>query len=135
MNSRRLANARAANLCGVPTPRIPSGDHEPSKTDLFKVLDSLKFKRMPEENAAEDVFNAATKARKRFERHNKTWMQLRKAEQAAGRELRRIAPLARERRDNEIAECRTMLRLHGVTPALIARIELLVYGNDDISGE
>ena len=132
MNNRRRANELSAVVAGVPKVRVSSGRHMPSKMDLFNVLDGVRFQEMPEEVEAREAMEAATKERKNFERHSKTWRRLRRAEQAAERELRRITPLAHDRRDDEIRECRTMLRLHGVTPMLVDRIELLVYGSEDV---
>jgi hypothetical protein len=73
----------------------------------------------------------AKKARQAFQRSNRTWKRLRKDERIAECELKRITESEQERWDDEIAECRTMLRLHGVTPAIKQRIEKLVYGEEE----
>lgn len=127
MSNRQKANKFMLGFCGKPT--VP-GKYVPSKNDLLKILDTLRFKDPPEVNNARGALDEATEARRAFLRSNETWRRLRRAEREADCELKRIECSERERWKDETAECRTMLRLHGVTPELIQRIERLVHGEE-----
>jgi len=124
MNSRR----KRGGFLGTPA---PDDDYVPSKTDLFNLLDGLRFKKPPEIIRAREALDSAIKARRTFERSNKTWKLLREAERTARRELQQIENLEQDRWADEIAECRAMLRLYGVTSAVKQRIEKLVYGDEE----
>ena len=123
-----MSNRRAMQIF---SPKDIVTDYAPSKSDLHKVLDNLRFKEPLKTSRARAALGKATKARRMFEQGNEIWLKLRRAEKLAGLRLQKIADLERERQKDEIAECRTMLRLHGVTPIIIERIERLVYGAEE----
>jgi hypothetical protein len=108
----------------------PTVSHLPSKADLHKILDSIRFKEGPIVEVARDALESARKARRTFERHNKEWMRLYRAERQTEREMQKIRESEQERREREVSECRTLLRLYGVDQELVARIEILLYGEE-----
>lgn len=128
MGNRRGQNKFMADICGASALPV---NYVPSKKDLFDILKNLHYKSPPEVSRARAIFNEATEARRTFERKNRIWRQLRRAERRAERELQEIQGLEREKWEDEIAECRDMLRLHGVTSALVDRIEKLRYGDEE----
>ena len=123
MNNRRKTNKRVAQkFFGTSALSV---SYVPSKSDLLKLLETLRFKEPLKTRDARDTLNKARKARRKFERENKTWMHLRKIEKEAELELREIEYSEREQWKKEITECRNMLRMYGVTPEIINRIECL----------
>ena len=128
MGNRRTTNELAVQFCGAPASKT-DGDYMPKIKDLFDLLKSLHYRAPLEVKKAREAVNQAKEARQAFERSNKTWRQLHRAEIKAERELRRIECVEREHWEDEIVECRDMLRLEGVTPAVKQRIQRLVYGD------
>ena len=125
MNRRRKINEHIIRSGAL----LPYADYMPSKKDLFDLLKNLQYRSPPETRVAIDALNEATKARKAFERSNKTWRRLSRVEKKAECELQRIRDSARESWENEIVACRDVLRLHGVNPMLKQRIERLLNGD------
>lgn len=126
-----MHDQRTANRSLLGKPPKPPYAFVPTKTDLLKILQNLKFEDGPAVRAAGDVAEAATKARRAFERRSKRWRRLRRAEIRAEKKLQRIRNAEYEKRRREISACRTALRLHGVSSELVARIEQLVYGKEE----
>ena len=127
MRNRRKTNEFAVGAGGLSK---SGGDYVPYKSDLFELLGALRYKTAPAVYPARESLESAKKARREFERRSKTWRSLRRTERNAEKELQRIEVEEQERWNNEITECRTELRLHGVTPALVERIHQLVYGDE-----
>jgi len=119
MTNRRKNNACVTDLCGVPMP------HKPSKKDLLEILKRLKFKCPPETDAIQAELTAAEKARRVFEKSNETFKKLRKAERMAKCKLEQVRTLWQK----EIGDCWSDLLLHGISTALIRRVERLVNGD------
>jgi len=134
MNNQLGRDKDRFGACGLPEkPQVPKAsllDYVPSKTDLFKLLDGLRFRDPPKTRIARVAFFKATRARKVFERSNETWIRLSRAEKLAERRLNKIAGSEREHEEREVGECRRMLRLYGVTPSIIQRIEQLTFGKE-----
>lgn len=126
---RRDTNDSAMRLFGKNGK--PSGEYVPSKADLFDILKKLKYRRSPEIRAAMAALDEATRARRDFEKSSKTWMRLHRKEVRAKRELDEIASSSRDAWEADIADCWDKLRLYGPTPQLVARIEELLWGNEE----
>ena len=127
--NRRKTNRSVMGSLGAQSQ--PGRTYSPSKKDLFDILNRLRHKSPPEVEIARATLVEATKTRKDFERGNRTWRRLRRAERVAEREFERIQDSERDRWEKGIVECRDILRLYGVTPQIVQRIENLLYGKED----
>jgi hypothetical protein len=133
MRNRRGFNQSTAESIGKSLPVTVKPDNfVPSKSDLFKILDSLQHKESPGVKDSRRALIRAERALKAFERSNKTWKRLHEVEKLARRRVFRALNGAEQSQwQNEKVKCRNAVRLYGVTKEIIGRIQRLMNGDGE----